>query len=434
MAWEIQLILIGALMFGALFSGLWIPFALGSLGIVGLIIAGGDRWLSTLGSIAWNNINSMDLTALPLFILMGEILLRTGISKRFFEGAMTWTNRIPGGLLHTNIWASITFSAVAGSTAAAAAAVTTVAVPELDRRGYDRGMIAGTLGAGSLGMLIPPSIMMIVYGVSVQESISRLFVAGIVPGLLAGVLLSLYTIVYSMWRPDANPVPTENFTWRDRLQGLKSMMPVFFLVAVIWGGIYSGVMTPSEVAALSVVVVLGLGLIYRELTWDTIRVALISSVRLSTAILFIVVGAQVLSFYLVASGVNRGLASWMAGLDLGPAGFFAIIVILYLILGAMFDGFSMLFLTLPLLFPVIKSMGFDLIWFGVVFVMLVEIAQITPPFGINLFIINSVAANWPLGVILRGMAPYTAVLLLVVILLWFWPELALWLPERAVGR
>jgi C4-dicarboxylate transporter DctM subunit len=410
-------------------SGQWVAFALGSAGVIGLIMSGGVKVLSGLSSIVWNTTNSLTLTTIPLFILMGEVMLQTGISRRFYLGITPWIKRLPGGLLHTNIIASLIVSAVCGSTAATAAAVGTVAAPELIRRGYNLGMIAGTLGGASLGLLIPPSIMMIAYGAMVQESVSKLFMAGVLPGVVAGILLVTYTTLRAIVQPEVSPVDKSRDSWGVRFSGLLGIFPITLLLFIIWGGIYSGFMTPSEVAAIAVIVVLIVGGSYKELTTSIIFKSLTNSARVSSNILFIIIGAQILSFLFVKTGTSRGLVEFVERMNLSALSLFLVIVILYLFLGTMLEGFSMMFLTLPVLYPVIESAGFNRIWFGVVLVLLIEIAQITPPVGINLFVIQGTHSRLTFDVVVKGMLPYMLLLLLTVAFVWIWPGLALWLPS-----
>lgn len=430
MSWQAGLMLFGGLALLLLLSGQWVAVALGAAGIIGLFLVDGARSVRVVASISWGSMNSLELAAVPLFLFMGELLMRTGLSRRFYQGAAVWLARAPGGLLHTNIVTSIVVSAVCGSTSATAATVGTVAIPELMRRGYDRRMIFGTLGAGSLGLLIPPSIAMIVYGALVGESVPKLFLAGVLPGVLCGAIFVFYTIVVAMMWPKMSPREVETVTWAKILWALLDMLPMLGVMVAIWAGMFSGFMTPNEIAAVGVLLTLLISAVFREMTPSGIVDALASTVRITSGLLFIVIGAQVFAHLLVITNVSRELAESLISYNLGPGTLFIVIVALYVLLGCFFDGFSMMFLTLPVLYPVIVRAGFDPIWFGVVLILLIEIGQQTPPVGFEMFVYQAIAPDVALKDILLGMLPYTLLMMLVVVALWFWPALALWLPGR----
>jgi C4-dicarboxylate transporter, DctM subunit len=335
------------------------------------VLAGGGPALNPLGSLVWNNVESFVLTAVPLFLFMGEIILRSGISRSFYDGITSWFGRLRGGLLHCNIVACAIFAAVTGSSVATAAAIGTVAIPEMNRRGYQPRMTLGSLaGGGTLGILIPPSIVMIIYGALVEESVARLFIAGVIPGLVMVGLFLGYIFVRLLLQPGAAPPEERPAPWRVRLAGLVVLGPI--------------------------------------------------------------VGAQILSYALVRTGINREPTEWVVGFDLSRWALFAVITVIYIVLGFFVDGISMTVLTLPILYPIIVAAGFDPIWFGVVLVVLIELGQITPPMGLNIFVIQGISGESLLEVV-RGVWPYAVLMLLAVLLLALFPGLATWLPAQMVG-
>lgn len=435
MEWYILLIIYIGILFFFLFVGYWVPFALGTTGVIGLFflsLSGGGFPFQTIGFVAWNTLNKFELTAIPLFIFMGEIILRGGISERFFNGASVLFRKLPGGLLQTNIITSGFFSAVSGSSTATAAAVGSVSVPELTRRGYNRSMIFGSLGGGgALGILIPPSVPLIIYGSMVQESVAKLFIAGIVPGILALLLFIVYIAVRSLLNPALVPHVEEQVSLKKIMIGIMDIIPVLLLILFIVGGIYSGITTPTESASLGVVLALVLCALYKKFTFENVKNAVIHAVRTSSMVMFIVIGAQILQYLIVHSGINRGLTNWIVSIDPSPTLFLLIIILVYLILGCLVDGLSIIFLTLPVLWPLIQAMGFDPIWFGVLLIVLIEIAQITPPVGMNLYVLQGIAGgNTSLSDVVKGNIPYFFLYLFIALLIIVFPQLVHWLPSQ----
>ncbi|WP_342640976.1 TRAP transporter large permease [Rhodoligotrophos ferricapiens] len=415
-------------------AGTWIAIALITTGMSGLYLAGGLRPLMALGSISWNSINSFTLSPVPLFIVMGAIILRCGIAERFYQGLAIWLRALPGGLLQSNIIACSVFAAACGSSVATAGTIGTVTIPQLQRRGYDNPMVFGSLAAGgTLGILIPPSIVMIIYCSIVDESVAKLFIAGVVPGLLLAFLFMVYIGVRCILNPSLAPANAEDQGKRT-LRSLFDILPLFCLISFVMGSIYAGWATATEAAAIGVFVSFVIAAMYRGLTWPNIKLAHIEAVRTTCMVLFIVIGAQVFSYGLAYSGVSRALTEYVLSLELSSFVLFLAITLLYLVLGCLIDGSSMMLLTLPVLYPIITAAGFDLVWFGVAVVVLIEIGMITPPIGLNLFVLHGLSNGRPFAEVARGSLPYVVIMLLFLLLLWFVPEIVLWLPTQMAAN
>ncbi len=420
-----------------LLAGQWTAFALGIVGVLVIMLSKGYVGLQGLSSVMWNNANSYILIAVPMFLLMGEVILRSGVSKFFYAGVATLLRRLPGGLLHANIVSCAIFSAVSGSSVATAASVGTVAIPELLRSGYQPRAVFGSLAAGgTLGLLIPPSIIMVLYAALVEESVGRLFMAGILPGILMSAVFMLYIAILLMRKPHIAPAP-------DKLEvagALRSkrpwldVLPIVMLLASVLGGIYAGITTPTEASAIGAAGALVLAAAYRTLTWEVFRDSVMSTVKTTCMVAMIIIGAQILSTALTFSGVSRELSEWVLTLGLSKTEFFLMLVVLYIILGCFVDGISMIYMTLPVLLPIIKVMGFDLIWLGIIITILIELGQITPPVGLNLFTIHGISGGAKFSEVVAGSFPYVFLMLGVIALLWFWPEIALWLPTTMRGK
>ncbi|MEC9435327.1 MAG: TRAP transporter large permease [Pseudomonadota bacterium] len=411
-----------------LLGGMWIPFALGAAGLILLAITDGWRGLNALGLITWGSVNSFTLTAIPMFLLMAELLLRSGVSHRVYAGLSTLVRRLPGGLLQTNVIGCAVFAAISGSSVATAAGIGTVALPQLLSRGYDRRLSAGTLAAGgTLGILIPPSIAMILYGTFTETSIARLFIAGLLPGLVLTGMFSIYVAGRALMNPAVAPKeegPADPF-----LTTMANLAPFAVLIAVVLGGIYLGFVTPTEAGAVGSLMALIIGRVWGRLGWADFMGAVSASVRVSAALLLIVLAAYIFAYALENAGIASELAKWMIGLELSRTEFLIAIFILYAVLGCFIDSIGMMVLTVPLLFPVLPAYDIDVIWFGVVVVILIELGQITPPLGINLFVIQGIWTG-KLGEVVRGSLPFYAIMVLFVGLLALFPGLALLLPSR----
>lgn len=425
-----------------LLSGLWIGFSLFGVGIAGMLLfpmnlpptlSVWDRIGGLLANSVWNSMNSSILTALPLFILMGEILFRSGISTRLFNGLVPWLAHIPGRLLHINVAACSLFAAVSGSSAATTATVGKITLDELSKRGYDRSLAIGSLaGAGTLGFLIPPSLIMIIYGVLSDSSIGRLFIGGIIPGLVLALLYTFYIMVRAKMQPGIVPDVNESSTLADKLSSLKELFPVLLLVALVLGGIYLGFATPTEAAALGVLGALLLAAGYRSLSLTNFREAALSAVKTTSMICLIISGAAFLSQVVGFVGIARGISSYVAGLDVSPYVLLVVIGIMYLILGLMLDGISIVVMTLPIVLPIIIAAGFDPIWFGIFLVVMVELSQVTPPVGFSLFVIQGISYE-PIGTIIKATIPFFFIMLLMAVILTVFPQLVLYLPSLMIG-
>lgn len=432
MDWEtLALILIGSMAL-MLVLGQWTALALGTVGTLLLFLSRGKLGLMAVSSVVWNTSNSYILIALPMFLLMGEVILRSGISNKFYRGVSALLGGFPGGLLHANIVSCALFAAVSGSSVATAASVGTVAIPEMTRRGYSPRLVFGSLAAGgTLGILIPPSIIMILYGALVEESIAKLFMAGILPGLVMSALFMIYLALrVAFQRSLAPPRDAVAAPLRERLRDALHIVPIVGLLLVVLGGIYAGLITPTEAAAIGAAGAIGLGLAYRGLTRAVLGQALLSSVKTTCMVIFIIIGAQILSSALTYSGVSRGISQIIVDLELSKWTLFLGLVMLYVVLGFFVDGISMIYITLPVLFPVVVQAGFDTIWFGVIITILIELGQITPPMGLNLFAIHGISGSkHGFGEVVAGSTPFVFLMLLTIALLAFFPGLALWIPS-----
>jgi C4-dicarboxylate transporter DctM subunit len=411
--------------------GVWISIALLVTGMSGLYVSGGAKTMLALGSIAWNSVNSFTLTPVPLFIVMGAVILRCGIAERFYAGLTPWLRFLPGGLLQTNIVACSVFAAACGSSVATAGTIGTVSITQLQKRGYDSPMIFGSLAAGgTLGILIPPSIVMIIYCSIVDESVAKLFIAGVVPGIVLALLFMAYIAVRCLLNPALAPSSEDDRASMRDLRSLLDVIPLFALIVFVMGSIYTGWATATEAAAIGVLASFGIAAAYGGLTWQNVRQAHTEAVRTTCMVLFIVVAAQVFSYALVHSGVSRGVTEYVLSLELSSFTLFLAIAVLYIVLGCLIDGSSMMLLTLPVLYPIITAAGFDLVWFGVAVVVLVEIGMITSPIGLNLFVLHGLSNGRPFSEVASGSLPYVLIMLCFLLLLWFVPELALWLPGQ----
>jgi len=423
--------------------GLHVAAALGVIGVA-LMVAFSDRpLLDMLGQIAWNVNSSFVLVSVPLFILMGEILVRSGISERMYRVLSHWLAPLPGGLLHSNIAACAVFAAVSGSSAATAATIGSVSLPAFRERGYSEPLAVGSLAAGgTLGILIPPSILFIIYGVLVEESIGRLYMAGFVPGfLLAGVFMVIIATMVKIW-PRLAPVETAP-SWRVRLVGLLALIPMIALMFIVLGTIYLGVATPTEAAAFGVVAALALTACERRISVRMLKETALATVRSSCMIMLIVTGAFTLSFALAILGVPAQVTDWVTGLQLSPAMLVIFLILFYLLLGTFMESLSMMVTTIPILVPALKAAGVDLVWFGVIMVILVEAALISPPEGINLYVIHGIrksvhaeagAASGTIMDLYLGVLPFMLGMAIVLALLVAFPDIALWLPNVLKGR
>ncbi len=421
-----------AFLFLFLGGTVWIGISLFMVGLLGLIIFTDLPALTIMSNIVWNNTSGSTMMALPLFVFMGEILFRSKISENLFNGLSPWMDRIPGRLIHVNVFASTLFAAVSGSSAATTATVGKITLPEFRKRGYDRTLCVGSLaGAGTLGFLIPPSMMMLVYGIMADVSIGKLFVAGFIPGIIIALTFSGYVMYRCVKDPELAPAGDLSYTWGDRLRSIPLLAPVIILVTIVLGSIYAGWATPTEAAAVGVAGALFFALLTKSLTWQIFKDALMGSVKTSCMIMWIVCGAAFLSVAVGYLGIATSLTAFVSGLGLSRYTLILILSIMYLVMGCLLDGFSMIVMSLPIALPLINQAGFDPIWFGIYLVIMIQLAQITPPVGFNLFVINGLIDD-DIGKIAVAALPFFVMLLAVTALLTFFPDIVLFLPRMMV--
>lgn len=428
-------------MFLFLLAGLWIGFSLFAAGMAGMLLyklnlpptlSVWDKIGGLIANSVWNSTNSWSLTALPLFILMGEILYRTAISSRLLNGLVPWLSNIPGRLLHINVVACSLFAAVSGSSAATTATVGKITLDELSKRGYDRKLAVGSLaGAGTLGFLIPPSLIMIIYGILSDTSIGKLFIGGVIPGLMLAAFYSGYIIARTLANPGAVPQQRESFGWDKRILAFKDLFPVFSLIFVVLGGIYLGFTTPTEAAAIGVVGAFVLAVAFKNLNWENFKEALISAVKTTAMITFIITGAAFLSQVVGFIGIARALSLYITSLDLSPYVLILVVGLMYLFLGMILDGISIVVMTLPIVLPIVLKAGFDPLWFGIFLVFMVELSQITPPVGFSIFVIQGISDE-KVGLILRATFPFFLIMIVMVVLVTAFPEIVFYLPRKMV--
>ena len=423
-------ILLVVLLFVLLGSGLWIGLALVGVAWIGMELFTSRPVGDAMAVTIWGSLSSWTLTALPLFVWMGEILFRTRLSEDMFRGLAPWLQRIPGRLLHTNIIGCTIFAAVSGSSAATCATIGKMTLPELARRGYPEGMTIGTLaGAGTLGLLIPPSIIMIVYGVTAEVSITRLFIAGVIPGMLLAALFMGYTVVWSLANPDKIPPRDAKLSFAQKLHASRNLIPVVALIALVLGSIYAGIATATEAAALGVVGSLGISALQGSMSLRVFRDSLMGATRLYCMIALILAGAAFLTLSMGYIGLPRRLAEFITGLGLSDLWLLFWLMVFFVVLGCFLDGISMVVLTMGVIMPTIQKAGIDPIWFGIFIVLVVEMAQITPPVGFNLFVLQGMTKK-EITWIARVSAPLFFLMVLAVALIYFFPGIVTWLPSR----
>jgi tripartite ATP-independent transporter DctM subunit len=409
-------------------SGLWIALALAGTGYVAMSLVNPTPGLF-LASAYWESTGSWTLAALPMFIWMGEILFRTKLSEELFNGLAPWVRRLPGRLLHVNILACGIFGSVSGSSAATCATVSKIALPELKRRGYDEGVAIGSLAtAGTLGILIPPSIIMVVYAVAAEVSIVRVFIAGMIPGAIVMGLFSLYIIVWAILNPAKQPPAEPRLSLTEKLRQSAQLIPCALLIIGVIGTMFIGWATATEAAAFGVFGSLFLAAVTRCLTWRSFIDSLAGATRLSCMIMFILAGAAFLTKAMALTGIPGALAAAVAAAELGPYAIIAILTVVYLILGTALDGVSMIVLTTSVVVPMVQHAGFDLVWFGIFIILLVEIAEISPPLGFNLFVMQTMTGKEQTEVAWASL-PFFAMLVVTVVLITIFPAIVTWLPD-----
>lgn len=422
-------------LFALLGSGVWIGLALSGVAWVAMELFSSRPAGDAMAVTIWGAASSWTLTALPLFVWMGEILFRTRLSADMFQGLAPWMNRLPGRLLHTNIIGCAIFAAVSGSSAATCATIGKMTLPELGRRGYPEGIVVGTLaGAGTLGLLIPPSIIMIVYGVSADVSIAQLFVGGVLPGIMLALLFMGYVIGWALLNRASVPPAEQEPGLREKLWASRSLIPVVLLIAGVLGAIYAGIATATEAAAIGVVGALVLSGAQGSLDRRTFVASLLGATRLYCMIALILAGAAYLTLAMGYIGLPRQLAEWIASLGLSRFQLIVALALFYILLGCFLDGISMVVLTMGVILPTVQAAGIDLLWFGVFIVLVVEMAQITPPVGFNLFVLQGMTGR-QLPWIARQSMPMFGLMVVAVLLIYLFPGLVTWLPGqmRSIG-
>jgi tripartite ATP-independent transporter DctM subunit len=425
---NMSLVVFGIL-FISLALGIWVGFSLFLVGLVGMVFFSALPAGNNLASSIWATIEKWEYVALPLFILMGEILYRSGISERLFNALVPWLYRLPGGLLLMNILSCTLFAAVSGSSAATTATVGRITLAELDRLGYDKRLAMGSLaGAGTLGFLIPPSLVMIVYAILAEVSIGKMFMAGILPGFLLSGIYCSYIIYRGIKNPEIAPKAKDSYGWKDRFIAMKDLAPTAFLILMVLGSIYGGVATPTEAAALGVFGAFLFALLNRRMNSKILMDCLIGAVKTNAMIMLIVIGASYLSRVMGFLGIPAAITKAITGMNLSPYTLMILLGIVYVILGCLLDGFSMVVMTLPIALPMVTAAGFDPIWFGIYLVLMVELAQITPPVGFNLFVIQGLTGE-PILKIAYYSLPFFFLMLLTTALLTLFPDIALFLPN-----
>ncbi len=417
-------------LFAILASGVWIGLTLSGVAWIAMQLFSSRAAGDAMAVTTWGSSSSWTLTALPLFVWMGEILFRTKLSESMFKGLAPWVSRLPGGLLHTNVIGCTIFAAVSGSSAATCATIGKMTLPELKRRGYPEDITIGSLaGAGTLGLLIPPSIIMIVYGVTADVSIAKLFIAGVFPGLLLASLFSGYLIVWALMNPGKIPPPDAAMSLGAKVYESRHLIPVVLLIGAVLGSIYFGIATATEAAAIGVVGSLVLSVVQRSMSWTVFKESLLGATRLYCMIALILAGAAFLTLSMGYIGLPRHLAEFVSSLGLTPFMLILALTVFYVLLGCFLDGISMVVLTMGVILPMVQAAKLDLIWFGIFIVIVVEMAQITPPVGFNLFVLQGMTKK-EITYIAKVTLPFFFLMCVMVLLLWFFPQIATWLPSK----
>ena len=420
-------------LFLLLATGLWVALTLALVGVLGIALSSQASPGAVFATSVWGASSSWTLTALPLFIWMGEILFRTRLSADMFAGLAPWLGRLPGRLLHVNVIGSGIFAAVSGSSLAPAATIGRMSLPELNKRGYDPYMSIGSLaGSGTLGLMIPPSIIMIVYGVAAEQSIPKLFIAGVLPGIALVILFSGYIALWALLNPSKVPPDDLQVSLKTKIVSTLRLMPIISLIIAVIGSIYLGIATATEAAAVGVLGSLILAALSGALTWSSLSDSIMSAMKTSCMIALILSCAAFLGLAMDYSGVPRLLAEWINGMNLSPVHLIAYLTVLFIILGCFIDGISIVVIVSSIILPAIKLAGIDLIWFGIYLVLVVEMSLITPPVGMNLFLLQGMTGK-SLAFVSRASFPFFILLVLAVALLWYVPEVATWLPSKMMS-
>tara|TARA_B100001741_G_scaffold304510_1_gene295701 strand:- start:1593 stop:2903 length:1311 start_codon:yes stop_codon:yes gene_type:complete len=413
-------------------SGVWVGISMIGVSTIGMMMFTSRPVGDAMATTMWSMGSSWSLTALPLFVWMGEILFRTKLSENLFKGLSPWLSKLPGGLIHVNILGCAIFAAISGSSAATVATVGKMSIPELRKRNYPERFLLGTLaGSGTLGLLIPPSIILIIYGVTVEESIAKLFIAGIIPGIGLALLFMTYVVIWSLKNKKIMPVISEDFSFLEKIKKSGQLLPVVLLIFAVIGSIYAGIATATEAASLGVLGALILSYFQNSLSKESFAKSLLGATKTSCMIAFILAGSSFLTLAMAFTGLPKNLAVFIDTFDLSPYMLLLVLTLFYIILGMFLDGISAVVLTMAIIEPMIRQAGFDMIWFGIYLVIVVEMAQITPPVGFNLFVLQGMAKR-DMGFIARSAFPLFLLMILAVIIIIAFPQLALWLPEKMI--
>ena len=411
-------------------SGVWVALSMIAVSAIGMLLFTTRPVGDAMATTIWGTSSSWTLTALPLFVWMGEILFRTKLSENLFKGLSPWLSKLPGGLVHVNVVGCALFAAISGSSAATVATVGKMSIPELRKRKYPEKLLLGSLaGSGTLGLLIPPSIILIIYGVTIEDSIAKLFMAGIFPGIMLALIFMSYVVIWSIINKKLMPKSRETFSLAKKIKRSKQLLPVIILIVSVIGSIYTGVATATEAASLGVIGALILSFFQDTLNKETFKLSLLGATKTSCMIAFILAGSTFLSLAMGFTGLPRNLAIWIQEMNLSPYTLIFALTIFYIILGMFLDGISAVVLTMAIIEPMIRQAGFDMIWFGIYLVIVVEMAQITPPVGFNLFVLQGMA-NKDMGFIAKSAFPLFLLMILAVIIIIIFPEIALWLPNK----
>lgn len=428
---------IGAMAFVVLFAlmaiGMPIGFAMALVGFSGYVFIGGFKAaLSTLATTPFDTSASYVLTVIPLFILMGELASAAGLIRGAYSSAQKWLGQLPGGLSMATVGACAAFAAVCGSSLATAGAMTSIAYPEMKKYKYDPRLSTGCIAAGgTLGILIPPSVVFIMYAIFAEESIGKLYMAGFLPGILLATLFMLVIYIQCKITPALGPRGAR-FSWIQRLISIKDISPVLILAILVLGGIWGGIFTPNEAAGAGAIIAFIMGLLAKKLTVKKVTSTLMETISMTAMIFVILIGAMIFNYFIVLTGIPAELAELVRGFALPRIGILAVILLIYLLLGCIMDSFAMTVLTLPIFLPILKSLGFDFVWFGVIFVIMIEIAGITPPVGMNTFVVAGMVREVPMYSVFRGVVPFFFAMIVCVILLIAFPQIALFLPNSMI--
>ena len=413
-------------------TGVWVALSMIGVSSIAMTLFTSRPVGDAMATTIWGTSSSWTLTALPLFVWMGEILFRTRLSENLFEGLSPWMQKLPGGLIHVNVVGCALFAAISGSSAATVATVGKMSIPELRKRNYPEKILLGSLaGSGTLGLLIPPSIILIIYGVTVQESIAKLFVAGIIPGIMIALIFMSYVILWSLFNKKEMPRIINQYSFVDKIKKSGQLFPVIILILSVIGSIYTGIATATEAASLGVVGSLILSYFQKSLSWSNFKSSLLGATKTSCMISFILAGSSFLSLAMGFTGLPRNLALWINSLELSPYILIFALMLFYIILGMFLDGISAVVLTMAIIEPMIRQAGFDMIWFGIFLVVVVEMAQITPPVGFNLFVLQGMAGK-DMGFIAKSAFPLFLLMILSTIIIIFFPDIVMWLPDQMV--